>query len=79
MTTKLLEETGVALLPGSVFGRHESEYTARLAYVDFEGSRAIAAAETLNPEDPITEEFLRTYCSHLLEGAEKIVDWVKSL
>jgi aspartate aminotransferase len=79
MTTKLLEDAGVALLPGSVFGRPESEFTARLAYVDFEGSRALAAAETISPEDPITEEFLRTYCSHLLEGAEKIVDWVKSL
>ena len=79
MTTKLLEETGAALLPGSVFGRPESEFTARLAYVDFEGSRALAAAETFSPEDPITEEFLRTYCSHLLEGAERIVAWIKSL
>ena len=78
LTTKLLEATGVALLPGSVFGRPESEYTARLAYVDFDGSRALAAAETFSPEDPVTEEFLRTYCSHVLEGAEKIVDWVKS-
>jgi len=78
MTTKLLEETGVALLPGNVFGRPETEFTARLAYVDFDGSRALAAAETISPEDPITDEFLTTYCSHILEGAEKIVDWIKS-
>jgi aspartate aminotransferase len=79
LTAKLLEETGVALLPGSVFGRQESELTARLAYVDFDGTRALAAAETFSPEDPITDEFLTTYCSHLLEGTEKIVGWIKSL
>jgi aspartate aminotransferase len=79
LSTKILEETGAALLPGSVFGRPEEEYTARLAYVDFDGSRALAAAEILQPEESITEEFLSTYCSHLLEGANKIVDWLKSL
>lgn len=79
LTTKLLQDTGVALLPGSVFGRPEEEFTARLSYVDFDGSRALAAAEILQPEETITEEYLNTYCSHLLEGINKIVDWVKSL
>ena len=79
LTTRLLNETGVALLPGSVFGRPEEEYTARLSYVDFDGSRALAAAEILQPEETITEEFLSTYCSHLLEGTNKIVRWLNSL
>ena len=79
LTTKLLEETGAALLPGNVFGRPAEEYTARLAYVDFDGARALAAAETISPEDPLTEEFTKTYCSHMLEGTNKIVDWLKSL
>ena len=51
LTTCLLENTGVALLPGSVFGRPEDEFTARLSYVDFDGARALAAAETIRPED----------------------------
>jgi aspartate aminotransferase len=79
LTMRLLEETGAALLPGSVFGRPVEEYTARLAYVDFDGARALAAAETISPEDPLTEEFSKTYCSHMLEGTNKIVDWLKSL
>ena len=79
LTTRLLQETGVALLPGSVFGRPEEEYTARLSYVDFDGVRALAAAETTHPEDSLPNEFLPTYCSHLLEGTRRIVDWLKSL
>lgn len=79
LTTKLLEETGAALLPGNVFGRPNEEYTARLAYVDFDGARALAAAETISPEDPLSEDFTNTYCSHMLEGTKRIVDWLKSL
>jgi aspartate aminotransferase len=79
LTTKLLAETGAALLPGSVFGRPDEEYTARLAYVDFDGARALAAAETISPEDPISEDFTNLYCSHVLEGTKQIVSWLKSL
>jgi aspartate aminotransferase len=78
-TTKLLEETGAALLPGSAFGRPKEEMTARLAYVDFDGARALAAAETLLPDEAITEDFINTYCSHMLEGTIKIIDWLRSL
>ncbi len=79
LTNRLLEETGAALLPGNVFGRPDDEYTARLAYVDFDGARALAATETISPEDPISNEFINTYCSHMLEGTQKIADWLKSL
>jgi aspartate aminotransferase len=79
LTTRLLNETGVALLPGCVFGRPEEEFTARLSYVDFDGNRALAAAEILKPEELITEDFLSTYCSHLLEGTNKLVGWLNSL
>lgn len=79
LTAKLLEDTGVALLPGCVFGRPEEELTTRLAYVDFEGARAMAAAETLSSESPITSDFLSAYCSHILEAVEKIIVWINSL
>jgi len=79
LTTRLLEDTGVALLPGSAFGRSEEEYTARLSYVDFDGARAMAAAETIRPEDPLPDGFTERYCAHQMEGIKTIVDWVKSL
>jgi aspartate aminotransferase len=79
LTSRLLEDAGVALLPGSVFGRPEEEYTARLSYVDFDGAKVLAAAEIIRPEDPLPDEFFNTFCSHMLEGARAIVDWAKSL
>ncbi|MEX0928661.1 MAG: aminotransferase class I/II-fold pyridoxal phosphate-dependent enzyme [Balneolales bacterium] len=38
---RILEDTGVAMLPGSVFGRPEEELTARIAYVDFDGEKVL--------------------------------------
>ncbi len=72
---RILEETGVALLPGSFFGRPEDELTARMAYVDFDGSRALAACKGLSPGQTPDDRFLEKHCAHLLEGVEKLCDW----
>lgn len=76
LTAKLLEETGVALLPGSVFGRPGNELTTRLSYVDFDGVRALAAAETVPPEKQLPEDFVIIYCEHVVEAVRLICDWV---
>jgi aspartate aminotransferase len=73
----LLEETGVALLPGSVFGRPDDELTARLAYVDFDGTKALAAVETLLPHKVPNDNFINTNCSHIIEAIDLICNWVK--
>jgi len=78
-TKKLLEDTGVALLPGSVFGRPDDELTTRLAYVDFDGAKALAAAETLPPYKIPDDDFLSTNCSHIIEAVDLICNWVKGL
>jgi aspartate aminotransferase len=44
---RLLEDTGVAVLPGSDFGRPPAELVARLAYVDFDGAAALDAVRRL--------------------------------
>lgn len=72
---KLLEETGVATLPGSEFGRAPSELTARLSLVDFDGAKAMAALETQARDAPVTEEFLRNHCGHTLRAVELMGDW----
>ncbi|RMF57199.1 MAG: pyridoxal phosphate-dependent aminotransferase, partial [Calditrichaeota bacterium] len=38
---RILEETGVAGLPGTSFGRPEHKLTLRLAYVDFDGEKVL--------------------------------------
>jgi aspartate aminotransferase len=76
---RLLEETGVAILPAEVFGRSENELTARLAYVDFDGARALAAAEATPAAEPLDDAFLRTYCNGTLRAADRIADWLRAL
>lgn len=75
----LLEDTGVALLPGSDFGCVDSLLSMRIAYVDFDGARALAAAQGIPPTEELPEAFLREYCEHVTEATDRIVDWVRGL
>jgi aspartate aminotransferase len=77
LTKKLLEDTGVAIIPGSAFGRPPEELTARIAYVDFDGAKALAAAEALPPYKTLDDNFLNTNCSHIIEAVDLICKWIK--
>lgn len=79
MCSKLLQETGVAILPGSAFGRPQDEFTARLAYVDFDGARALAGAESMPKDFELGENFLKKYCEKIVTATEKMCDWVKNI
>jgi aspartate aminotransferase len=76
LCTRLLEETGVAVLPGASFARPQQELTARLAYVNFDGARALAASENIPLDEELPAGFTRQYCEGVLVGVEKLVDWV---
>ena len=72
---RLLEDTGVAILPGSDFGRSDDELSARLAYVNFDGARAITASEAIAKDRTLDEAFLRAWCPETVEAIEHICDW----
>lgn len=74
----LLEETGVAMLPGSAFGRPIEEFTCRISYVDFDGTRALAAAEELNSDKQFNGEFVENYCATTLKAVDLICDFIKA-
>jgi len=71
---RLLEETGVATLPGSDFGRPDEELTARIAYVDFDGAAALDAAGETDPFEP-DSAFLERHCGDVLEAVRRIAGW----
>ncbi|MEJ2720537.1 MAG: pyridoxal phosphate-dependent aminotransferase [bacterium] len=73
---RLLNETGVALLPGIEFERPLGELTARLAYVDFDGSAALAASELVPLDQTLHEDFIDKWCHRVIEATDKIVKWV---
>jgi aspartate aminotransferase len=71
----LLEETGVAILPGIAFNRPPWELSARLAYVDFDGRKALAASQVLPHKEPRSAEFIDTHCGNVVEAARRIAEW----
>lgn len=72
LVDRLLAETGVALLPGSAFGRPDEELTARLSYVDFDGQKALAAVQVIPKEQPLDETFLRRQAPRILTAVDAI-------
>ena len=73
---KLLQDTGVAILPGEAFQLPPEELTARLAYVNFDGSKALAMSETIPLSENLPEDFADNYCISVIQGVQKIADWV---
>ena len=71
---RLLDETGVATLPGSAFGRPEEELTLRLSYVDFDGSSALSAARQQGLAS-VNDAFLENYCAPVLEAITRMARW----
>jgi len=73
---RLLKETGVALLPGTDFGRGSDEWLARLAYVDFDGAAALKALQGSVPDRAMEGPFLMGHFGHLLQGIDKMCGWL---
>jgi aspartate aminotransferase len=72
----LLQETGVAILPGTEFGRPAIELTARLAYVDFNGAKALQAANNIPVNKELDNTFLEAYCTNVVVGIERLCQWL---
>lgn len=73
---RLLQERGVAILPGSAFGRPASELSARVAYVNFDGSKALAASETVPLHQKLPEDFISQICGETISAAQDIAGWL---
>ncbi|UCF35037.1 MAG: aminotransferase class I/II-fold pyridoxal phosphate-dependent enzyme [Phycisphaerales bacterium] len=75
---RLLSEAGVALLPGGAFAQSPGELTARLAYVNFDGARALAASENIPLDQELPSDFLERWCESTIHGAQRIAEWIDS-
>ena len=75
LAERLLEDTGVAVLPGTVFGRDDEELQVRIAYVDFDGGRALFASQGVPSEQPLDETYLQTFCPNVTKAIERLCDW----
>ncbi|WP_345273990.1 pyridoxal phosphate-dependent aminotransferase [Flaviramulus aquimarinus] len=72
----LLNKYCVALLPGSDFYFKEEDLFFRLAFVDFNGKKALNGIEK---KGNIEDTFVQNYCPNVYNGIEKLKLFVKSL
>lgn len=75
----LLEETGVAMLPGYEFGRDPAELTARIALVDFNGEVALRAASQNYSNKDIDDLFVQEYAPRLSEAFSRLSEWFSGM
>jgi len=73
---RLLKDTGVAMLPGTVFERPSRELTGRISYINFAGAKSLAASETIAMHHELPEEFIRSQCGETLEGIQALIYWL---
>jgi aspartate aminotransferase len=77
---RLLEETGVATLPGTDFGLPPEALILRLALVDFDGAAVIANLGSGSPRAAenyrVDEACLEKYCAATVAGVRRVCSWV---
>lgn len=78
MCERLLEEAGVALLPGVDFLRAATDLTARLSFVDFDGGEALEASRKIGLDAPLPADFVEGHCARMVAGLERIGEWAAS-
>ncbi|MBO6523905.1 MAG: aminotransferase class I/II-fold pyridoxal phosphate-dependent enzyme [Balneolaceae bacterium] len=74
LCSNLLSETGVALLPGSDFGRHQNELTTRLSFVDFDGEKALTLYKEHQGKNQEPE--ISLLAPNIIEAMDKIQEWL---
>ncbi len=76
LCAQLLKDTCVAILPGNAFGYKPTDLIARIAYVDFNGTNAIKASESISTTERLNKTFLNDYCPKIVEGTLAIKAWL---
>lgn len=75
---KLLNDTGVALLPSFDFGRPFEKLTARLSYVDFDGENALKVSAPDYADKPLDKKFIQRCCPNMIEAMNRMEEWMKN-
>ena len=75
MCDNILNDTGVALLPGSDFGFNETKMLARLSFTDFDGQDFMNKIEE---NQKIENDHIVNLAPKIIEGVDKLKKWSES-
>ena len=76
MCDNILNNTGVALLPGSDFGFDQTKMLARLSFTDFDGQEFMNKIEG---NQKINKDHIANYAPKIIEGVNKLKKWSESM
>ena len=76
MCDTIFDEISVALMPGGpAFLRPVQELTVRLCFVNFDGSIALKASESIGLDKPLPGGFVEKHCSLTAGGIQALKQW----
>ena len=76
MCDSILNDTGVALLPGTDFGFNPSQMLARLSFTDFDGQEFMSKIED---NQKIDNDLIANFAPKIIEGVDKLKKWSESI
>ena len=76
MCDNILNNTGVALLPGSDFGFDQTKMLARLSFTDFDGQIFMNKIEN---NQKIDNDKINEFAPKIVEGIDKLKKWSESI
>ena len=76
MCDSILNDTGVALLPGSDFGFDQKQMIARLSFTDFNGQKFM---DGIKDNEKIDYDKINEFAPKVVEGIDKLKKWSESI
>jgi aspartate aminotransferase len=76
MCDSILNDTGVALLPGSDFGFDQKQMIARLSFTDFNGQKFM---DGIKDNEKIDYDKISEFAPKVVEGVDKLKKWSESI
>ena len=76
MCDSILNDTGVALLPGSDFGFDKKQMLARLSFTDFNGQKFMNG---IKDNEKIDIDKINEFAPKIVEGVNKLKKWSESI
>ena len=76
MCKNIIDQTGVALLPGIDFGFAKERMIARLSFTDFDGNKFM---KNFEKEKKLDSETIKKFAPKIIEGTKKLKVWSESL
>ena len=76
MCDSILNDTGVALLPGSDFGFDQKQMLVRLSFTDFNGQKFM---DGIKDNEEIDYDKINEFAPKVVEGVDKLKKWSESI